>query len=978
MRVSPEKPFEIVYALFNHEYLGILFESFAVQLDEKGRFSLAYQNISAVNSLEFHRNLDETDLELINFMDNMQQEVITKKYNNKKLKPKEFLRKIFDESSSNVAQKEIQRQIENRLETYRAKILEKVQGKRLFEMSNDGNPIGKEINIMTEKASVLFHFRRNEENTHYFPTLKYRGEKLEWQYRGAYLLCKEPAWLVVDQNLYSFEKNIDGKKLMPFFNKKFIVIPRKIERSYYEKFVTQLVSSFDVYAKGFEIKVHRSSPEALLSISVLQSSPVVDIFGTATETEEVEKFVFDLKFRYGNYTFRSDIREANNVQLEQQEDQYIFHKVIRELEKEKSHIDYLKELGLPFRTSKVSMEKPEAFDWINTNRQKLEERGIQILQSSSDKGKRYFLGSATISVEVNENIDWFDVNAVIEFGSLKIPFSKIRRMILLGKSEFELPNGEIAMIPRSWFVDYSEIFSFLEDEKDSPHHLVLKKHHIALASELQKDNMIQLNVSNKLEKLRDFSNIQEYELPSTFNGSLRPYQKAGYNWLRFLNEYNFGGCLADDMGLGKTVQALALLAYEKEQRQGSTSLLVMPTSLIYNWELEASRFTPDLRVLVYSGTQRVKDSAHFSDYDLILTSYGITRLDIEVLQSFRFNYVILDESQAIKNPNSITTKAVNNLTSAHRLILTGTPVENGTLDLWSQMNFINKGLLGSQALFKKQFLYPIEKKNDKDKAEKLHKMIKPFILRRLKTQVATDLPEKMVQVKYSTMSAEQENVYEQVKTYYREKITTELYVEGAKNGRFTLLRGLTQLRQIANHPRLTDPDYQGDSGKLEDVMFMVKSTLSEGHKILIFSQFVRHLAIIQNFLQEEGISYSYLDGATKDRQEQVEAFQQDPNIPVFLISLKAGGVGLNLTAADYVFLLDPWWNPAVESQAIDRAHRIGQENKVIIYKFITRNTVEEKIMRLQARKTALAGELVGAEDSFMKSLSQDDISALLD
>jgi len=459
---------------------------------------------------------------------------------------------------------------------------------------------------------------------------------------------------------------------------------------------------------------------------------------------------------------------------------------------------------------------------------------------------------------------------------------------------------------------------------------------------------------------------------------LRPYQKAGYNWMRFLNEYRFGGCLADDMGLGKTVQTLAVLAHEKTNATGTTSLLVMPTSLIYNWELEAKKFTPDLKVLIYTGSYRVKDHVQFSNYDLVITSYGITRIDIEILKNFYFNYIILDESQAIKNPGSNIAKAVNELKCKNRLILTGTPVENGTMDLWSQMNFINKGLLGNQSLFKKQFLTPIEKENDPLKVSKLNALIKPFILRRLKTQVATDLPEKVIHVKYSSMTPEQEKAYEQVKGYYREKIVMELGASGPKNSQFTLLRGLTQLRQIANHPKLTDRTYQGDSGKLEDVIHMLDSVTREGHKVLVFSQFVRHLAIIQSHLDENKIAYTYLDGSTKDRQAAVKAFQENEEIKIFLISLKAGGVGLNLTKAEYVFLLDPWWNPAVEAQAIDRAHRIGQENKVMIYKFITRNSVEEKIMSLQERKMALAGGLISTEESFMKSLDKEDIEALLD
>jgi hypothetical protein len=976
MKVSSEQPFQLIYSLFSHEYLGLLFESFVVQLDEKGRLSFAHQNISAINAPEFASGLDQTDYQLIKWMDEMQQDAIVRKFNSKKLKPKEFIRKVYDPKTENKA---IQELIEIKLEGLRAKILENLKGKKLFEMGNDGNPIWREIQIMPEKASVLFHFRRNEDNTHYFPTIKYGGEKLIWQYKNAYLICHEPAWLVVDYQLYNFRKGVDGKKLRPFLNKKFIVIPKKVEEQYYSKFVTQLVSAFDVYAVGFDINVERSEPRPILFISDLANTSKTDLFGNTIEEEEEEKIVFDLHFQYGPYSFRSEDRRENNVELEKLEDNYIFHKVIRHPEKEKTYGDFLKDLGLPVNASRHAIPKTEAFDWINNFREEVQEVGISIQQDQILRGKKYFIGKAQIAVEVKENIDWFDVHAIIKFGPYEISFQKLRKLLLQGKSEFELPNGELAVIPNAWFVNYSEIFAFLEEQEvDKGESLVLKKHHIALAHEMQQGNLLQLTLSRKLEKLRDFSQIEDYDLPVSFKGELRPYQKAGYNWLRFLNEYRFGGCLADDMGLGKTVQALALLAHEKEANPEATSLLVMPTSLVYNWELEARKFTPKLKILTYTGTQRLKYTSRFAKYDLVLTSYGITRMDVDILKSFYFNYVILDESQAIKNPGSIISKAVNELNCRQRLILTGTPVENGTMDLWSQMNFINRGLLGTQGMFKKQFLQPIEKKNDMDKAAKLHAMIKPFILRRLKTQVATDLPEKVINIKYSTMTSDQEKAYEEVKSYYREKIVTEMTVPGMRNQQFTLLRGLTQLRQIANHPRLTDKTYTGDSGKLEDVIHMLEATASEGHKVLVFSQFVRHLAIVREYLDEQEIKYAYLDGATKDRQAQVKSFQENETVKIFLISLKAGGVGLNLTKAEYVFLLDPWWNPAVEAQAIDRAHRIGQENKVMIYKFISHNTVEEKIMALQERKMALAGELISTEESFMKSLNKEDVEALLD
>lgn len=974
MIVNPDQPFEIIYSLYSHEYLGLLFESYAVQLDEQGRLSLANQNISYQNASEFDSQLNEADYKLIKLMDGMAQEVVVKPYIKRNIRPKDFLRKIYDPKTEDL---KVQEQIEEDLEAIRAKILPLLIGKRLFEMANDKNPIWKEIRVHPKPVTVHFHFYKNPDNTHYRPTFKHEGEILEIDQKGGYLLCNEPAWLLMNHELYYFDKGLDGKKLLPFLRKKFVVIEKKFEPTYYRKFIANLLTQFDVIGHGFEIKIERGSPQVKVGISDLPSNGTADLFENRDNNTGESQIAFELRFQYGDIDYRADQLSENSVRLEEKNGTYTFYKVVRSVQKEKSYGKLLHDLGLPVRKGRVGMAKAEAFDWISQNEDILEENGIRIVQVGEQNGKIYHIGKAQISIEVNENIDWFDVHAKIKFGLYLVSFAKLRKLMMSGKTEFELPNGEIAVIPASWYVNYSELFSFMED-RGQENTMVMRKHHLALAKELEKGDLVQLTLSRKLENLRNFESIEQFDIPASFQGVLRPYQKEGYNWLRFLNEFKFGGCLADDMGLGKTVQTLALLAYEKEQNPTFTSLLVMPTSLIYNWELEARKFTPDLKILVYTGTHRIKDPWQFGEYDLVLTSYGITRLDVDVLKEFFFNYIILDESQAIKNPTSNIANAVNKLKCKQRLILTGTPVENGTMDLWSQMNFVNPGLLGSQSSFKKNFLFAIEKQKDKDKAGKLAALIKPFILRRLKSQVATDLPEKITNVKYSDMTAEQEEVYEEVKNYYREKIVSEIQETGRSTQQFTLLRGLTQLRQIANHPKLVRDDFKGDSGKLEDVTYMLQSTISEGHKVLVFSQFVRHLSIVREYLESEGIPYSYLDGTTKDRQKQVERFQEQDEIKVFLISLKAGGVGLNLTKAEYVFLLDPWWNPAVEAQAIDRAHRIGQQNKVIIYKFITKGSVEEKIMALQSRKLALAGELIGSEESFMKSLDQGDIAALLE
>ncbi|UYZ65234.1 SNF2-related protein [Hymenobacter weizhouensis] len=428
-----------------------------------------------------------------------------------------------------------------------------------------------------------------------------------------------------------------------------------------------------------------------------------------------------------------------------------------------------------------------------------------------------------------------------------------------------------------------------------------------------------------------------------------------------------------------TIQTLAMLLHRKETgaAQEAASLLVMPTSLVYNWMAEAFKFTPSLRLLIYTGTYRDKNVEQFAGYDVVLTSYGIVRLDIELLKTYQFDYVILDESQAIKNPGSTTSQAVRGLHSRHRLILTGTPVENSTMDLWSQMSFINPGLLGSQSFFRKEFLKPIEKGKDEAKTRRLHTLIKPFILRRHKAQVARELPEKIENLSYCPMTEEQQQCYEETKSYYRNKILQSIEEHGTASTQFMLLQGLTKLRQIANHPRMADEEYAHESGKLREVVRMIKSVVSEGHKVLVFSQFVKHLDIVRASLDERHISYAYLDGNTRDRHKEVARFQETEDLRVFLISLKAGGVGLNLTAADYVFILDPWWNPAVEAQAVDRAHRIGQQRTVFTYKFITRGTVEEKILALQNRKIQLVSDLITTDEAIIKSLTKEDIEELL-
>ncbi len=979
MNVLSSIPFQIIYSLFEHEYLGYIFESFVVQLDDKGKLTLLNQNISSQNANDFAERLDETDFELIALMDSMEQESVIKKFNKSKIKPRDFFEKVYKgPKRDEVLQKEIQKYLEKK----RTKILQLIIGKQLYETGSDGEPTWKKIEVLKPTSTILFHFRRNEENTHYFPTIKYNDEKVEFYKKNSYIICRNPAFMVCDDKLYSFSKYVDGNKLVPFLKKKFIIVPKKVEDTYYKNFIAPLIAGFDVYAKGFDIKTERYQPIPKISISEMAGTiaPSQGLFedqnNNGSSKDEI-KLLFKISFNYNSYNFLAGNAKDVDVRVEREGDNYTFFRIIRQSHEELRILHVLKDLGLDIKNAKCTLSQTEAVDWLSRSRETLEAEHIQIEQINSNN-KKYFIGISSISVEVKENIDWFDIHAVVKFGDYEIPFKLLRKLILRGKNEILLPNGEIGIIPEYWVREYSSLFAFMDKGELNGENLILRKHHLALVKDLENGNLAKVTMSKKLEKLRDFEQIEETPLPEDFIGSLRPYQHAGYNWLNFLNSYKFGGCLADDMGLGKTVQTLAMLQGMKEAGEETPSLLIMPTSLIYNWEMEAKKFTPGLKVYNYTGSNRTKDASLFVGNDLILTSYGIARIDIALLKKFRFNYVILDESQTIKNPSSNISKCVKTLNSRNKLILTGTPLENSTLDLWSQMSFINPGLLGNQSFFKKEFLIPIEKKGDQHKTKKLYSIIKPFIMRRHKSQVATELPAKVESIKYCTMTEMQEEHYEEVKSYFRNKILGEIEKFGVKKSRMTLLQGLTKLRQIANHPKMVEPAYGGDSGKLDTVTRMIMSAISENHKILIFSQFVKHLTIIRNYLEENNIDFAYLDGSTKNRQVQVERFQTEDKLKLFLISLKAGGLGLNLTKAEYVFILDPWWNPAVEQQAVDRAHRIGQENKVFMYKFITKNTVEEKILKLQRRKMKLAMDLISTEESFVKDLSKDDIEQLLD
>ncbi len=990
MKVSTTEPFQIVYSLFEHEFLGHLFAAFVVQLNAKGQLTLQHQTLSGKNVHEFDGGLEAIDFELVELCDQMQQEAVIKEFWPRKVTTADFFLKTYHPEKGD---KPLQEAMARHVQVRMAAVLARLGGRRIFIMGRDGEPTWHEIALAPQPASILFHFRRNDDGTHYFPTIQYQNQRLDFQYKDTMLVCLQPAWLLLGDVLYSFRNEVDGRKILPFLKKKFIVVPRQVEESYFQKFVAPLMESFEVHARGFDIRSERYLARPWLTFTDAVPVPTaaevplrplgpprrgrvplpkpVAAVGLAGE----ELIYFDLSFRYGPHAVPLGAEKPVSVRLEKTPDSYVFHRLLRNSAEEAAAVEALRGRGLAVAQGRATMPKSLAFAWLAANSTDLQELGYTI-ESAASAGQRYFVGAVRAEVGIVEAGDWFDVRGTVYFGDFAVPFVRLRGHILQRRREFRLPDGQVAIIPEAWFVDYLELFAFAEEHADG---LGLRRHHLALVADLQSAELATVKMTRKLARLRDFAEVEDQDLPVGFRGELRPYQKAGYNWLRFVQDYQFGGCLADDMGLGKTIQTLAMLQqrHESGAAKGAASLLVLPTSLVYNWLNEARKFTPTMRVLAYTGSFRSKNVAQFAGYDLIITSYGIARLDTDLLAAYRFDYVILDESQAIKNPGSTTSQAVRQLRSKFRLILTGTPVENSTMDLWSQMSFINPGLLGTQAFFRKEFLKPIEKHQDEGRTRRLHALIKPFILRRHKAQVAKELPAKSEQLVYCAMTEEQAQAYEEAKSYYRNKILHNLGEHGAANTQFVLLQGLTRLRQLANHPRLVDGEYAHESGKLREVLRMLRNVVAEGHKVLVFSQFVQHLALVRAALDERQLPYAYLDGATRDRAAEVARFQETEALQIFLISLKAGGVGLNLTAADYVFILDPWWNPAVEAQAVDRAHRIGQQRPVFVYKFLSHNTVEEKILALQQRKLALVGDLISTDETVVKHLTRADIEELL-
>ncbi|WP_156921464.1 DEAD/DEAH box helicase [Desulfovibrio inopinatus] len=602
------------------------------------------------------------------------------------------------------------------------------------------------------------------------------------------------------------------------------------------------------------------------------------------------------------------------------------------------------------------------------------------------RDQRVFAPKGTCAVRIaSSGMDWFDLEGDVTFGDLIIPLPKAIRVWLRGETTITLDDGRVGVLPKGWFDQYASRLGLgrsMRETAEGGDRLRFHNAHALLLDDLldQADqSRVGMDFSDFRRRMHAFAGIDPPEPPTLFHGTLRSYQRDALGWFDFLASFGFGGVLADDMGLGKTVSALAWLALLKERHPQSTpgpSLVVAPTSLVFHWQDEARRFCLALRVLPYIGKNRAALIEAIPEHDLVVTTYGLLRRDIAMLRDIDWTLVLLDESQAIKNPSAQTAKAARVLHAKHRVCMTGTPLENRLDELWSQLHFLNPDLLGSRKSFDERFSKPVSEGQEGAKSV-LQALVKPFMLRRTKNSVAADLPEKQESVIVCEPTPAQAKVYAKLRKHYRNEILRTVDANGLARSKIKVIEGLLRLRQAACHPALVG-EAEAGSGKLDTMIERLVEVVSEGHKALVFSQFTKFLSLIQERLDAVGLIYTRLDGRTSvaKRKERVESFQDASGPPVFLISLKAGGVGLNLTAADYVFIMDPWWNPAAEAQAMDRAHRIGQTKTVFAYKLICKDTIDEQVLKLQDAKKDLARIIEHGTTSTIASLTREDLDAL--
>ncbi|WP_445737314.1 SNF2-related protein [Mariniflexile sp.] len=814
----------------------------------------------------------------------------------------------------------------------------------------------QQFSFSEKEISPILHFLKTADNILYTLSLKTDTETIQPYTEKTILILNDPSYIAINKNVYRL-KTINGNKIKPFITKKSIEIPKRTSKTYFKTFIKDILNHVEIETEGFGF-------EQKTDIKKCEIRTFYNFFKN--------RYLLDICFVYEDFSFSFSNKKKFASKMHIEDDIVVFQ-TKRNTTEEKKWIEKATDLGLKktennffyFENTPKNEDPYQQIQELLKNKESFIKQGF-FIEDIAVEGKKIVPNSAFISSKYEEKEDWFDLKMQISCGDFSFPFSNIIENIRNNNPFYELPDGSYFLIPRIWFSTYKDLTEFGVIKNGQ---LTLKRNQLPIINHLP-------NIAiGAVCKKQNIAYIPSNNLKAT----LRNYQTEGVKWLLDHNQNQLGACLADDMGLGKTLQTLAVLTHIKDQlnpavttepldlfsqttlkKEPLKALVIVPSSLVFNWKNETKKFAPFLQTIGYTGKDRktIKRKLHL--YDIVFTSYPIVLKDINHFKTLDFTYLILDESQYIKNKNSKIFKAINSISTAHKITLSGTPIENSLDDLWSLMQFINPDLLGTFTFFKNYFKIPIEKHQDESKTEALKNLIQPYILRRTKEQVAKDLPPILEQVFYSEMQPKQQEWYEEEKS----KARNSLLHANEHPTKINVLNTLMRLRQIGNHPKLVVPDFQGDSGKFLDVIEYLQTLIKAGQKIILFSSFVKHLAIYTQWCKEHHIRFCELTGATKseNRQTEIDKFQNDQTVLLFFISLKAGGVGLNLTAASYVVLLDPWWNPFAENQAIARAHRIGQKKQVNVVRFIAKDTIEEKIRSLQEKKKEISNTIIETDN----------------
>ncbi len=985
-----------------------------VGTDADGTLNFLLQTASPITIGSYGIELTPLLAQLFDLIESLSERALEAKFNPPKSSPRSLggKQKPLDELLQNPDIKPIaERYVHRQMDVFLRKM---VEHRLPLTFMAAKKVMMKDVLVHYPEAEIIPHliFRKTKDKIIYRLNFTTGEERWLVRWKQPIVITNHPGWILVGDMLYPLP-GLNGNMLKPFTQRDEQPVPNHLIKDYFQKFILKAAERAEIEAEGFEVTSTRKIEGCDL---------------TLTKHLFKNEWFLAVTFHYlGTQFSQNDPRQMRTALHFDEAGEIRVMQVKRQPEAEQAYLDKLTGFGLEQTEGSLwqcinNEITPEESDplyqtiaWLSEKSAALAEAGFT-LDMPVFEDKKISLRSAEWTQDVQLVNDWFDLRITVRVGEYEFPFARLIHHIRTENRWYELPDGSFFIIPAEWMARFHGLAHLGQLDGDE---LRLAKSQRPL-------------IANWGLRIAD-SDIAEqpvFKVPSLLKADLRPYQLEGASWLANHYRENLGACLADDMGLGKTIQTLAVLLHAKEElgirnwelgTEGDTNelpipnsqfliplkaLIVLPSSLVFNWEREVKKFAPGISICKHIGSGRTKDARILARYDLVLTTYQTARMDMAFLKKIEWEYVVLDESQYIKNPESAVFKAVGELVAKHKISLSGTPIENSLADLWAQMQFLNPGMLGSFGYFKKHFIAPIEKKQDEVKKAELRRLVQPYLLRRTKEEVAPELPPLTELVFYTEMTEPQRKLYEQEKSAVRNQI---LNLDPTQpQNRIAVLAALMRLRQIANHPGLIadsglrnadwdatetessdedptapqsvlrNPESAIESGKFNDVIEYFDTIRRAGHKVLMFSSFEKYLQLFRAEFEKAGHQFAWLTGSVSQaqRKQAVDKFSSDPMVQAFLITTKAGGVGLNLTAADYVFVLDPWWNPFVEDQAIARAHRIGQTEKVVAVKFIAKDTIEEKILKMQEKKAALAGEILATGDGV--AFSRDELAELLD